>query len=97
MQSASSQTPNETVFRAELSTSPVIEEHYLGFEDVFGKPISTADQPSLVAVPSEEQKQTDRDRSPLVATKVRSVIVCGECSKPRCIYANSNLTKQQEI
>ena len=23
--------------------------------------------------------------------------MCGECSKPRCIYTNSNLTKQQEI
>ena len=34
------------------------KEHYLKFEDVYGKPISDADQPSLVAVPSEEQKQT---------------------------------------
>ena len=34
------------------------KEHYLKFEEVFGKPISEADQPSLVAVPTDEQKQT---------------------------------------
>ena len=51
------------------------KENYLGFEDVFGETIFTADQPSLVAVSSEEQKRTDRDRkSPQVATKVGSVI-----------------------
>ena len=34
------------------------KEHYLKFEDVYGKPISDADQPSHVAVPLEEQRQT---------------------------------------
>ena len=74
------------------------KEYYLKFENVFGKPISESDQPSLVAVPTDEQKQTDRDRrSLLVATKVRTIITCGECSKPRCIYANTNLTREQEF
>ena len=74
------------------------KEHYQKFGDVFGKPISTADQPSLVAVPTEEQKKTDKDRkSLLVATKVRTVILCGECSKPRCIYANTTFTRDEQI
>ena len=27
--------------------------------------------------------------------KVRSVIVCGECHKPRCVYSVSKLSKEQ--
>ena len=67
------------------------KEHYLKFEEVFGKPISEANQPSLVAVPTDEQKQMDRDRrSLLAATKVHTTIACGECNKPHCIYANKS-------
>ena len=36
------------------------KEHYLKFEDVYGKPISDADQPSLVAVRSEKRKQRQK-------------------------------------
>ncbi|XP_048735490.2 uncharacterized protein LOC125650953 [Ostrea edulis] len=28
--------------------------------------------------------------------KVRDVIVCGECSKPRCVYSDKKLTREQE-
>ena len=27
--------------------------------------------------------------------KVRDVVLCGECSKPRCIYSNKKLTTEQ--
>lgn len=27
--------------------------------------------------------------------KVRDVIVCGECSKPRCVYSDKKLTREQ--
>ena len=33
----------------------------------------------------------------LLLPKSGQLFVCGESSKPRCIYANTNLTKQQEI
>ena len=68
------------------------------FKEVFGKPLSSKDQPSHVASPTEEQKQTDKDRrSMLVAGKVRGTIKCGECLKPRCIYSNAKLTRREEL
>ena len=33
----------------------------------------------------------------LVAGKVRGTIKCGECLKPRCIYSNAKLTRQEEL
>ena len=32
----------------------------------------------------------------LVAGKVRGIIKCGECFKPRCIYSNAKQTRQEE-
>ena len=91
----------EKFFKLNSLPLPLLDEskeHYLKFEEVFGKPISEADQPSLVAVPTDEQKQIDRDRrSLLAATKVHTTITCGECNKPHCIYANTNLTREQEF
>lgn len=63
------------------------EQHYLKFEELYGKQPSNSDQPSKVATPSEESKKNDKARkSVLVAGKVRATIVCGECFKPRCVY-----------
>ena len=42
---------------------------------------------------SDEAKKKDKDyRSTLVKAKVRAIISCEECKKPRCIYANSRLS-----
>ena len=47
---------------------------------------------------SDEAKKKDKDyRSTLVKAKVRAIISCEECKKPRCIYANSRLTSQEEV
>ena len=74
------------------------KEHYQKFEEVFGKPLSNSDQPSRVATPTEEQKETDKRRkSLLIAGKVRASINCGDCHKLRCIYANTKLSRQEEL
>ena len=71
------------------------KEHFL--KEVFWKPLSSKDRPSHVASPTEEQKQTDKDRKTLlVAGKVHGIIKCGECFKPRCIYSSAKLTRQEE-
>ena len=61
--------PMEQLLELNYFPLPLLDaskEHYLKFEEVYVKPISDADQPSLVAVPSEEQK-TDRDRRSFIA------------------------------
>ena len=71
--------PKEQFLELNYLSLPLLDaskEHYLKFEDVFGKSISDADQPSLVAVPSEEQ--TDRDRKSvqlLCVVNVASLVV----------------------
>ena len=56
------------------------------------------DQPSSKASANEEATEVDRaHKAVLKNTKVRKVIVCGECHKPRCIYAASKLNREQEV
>ena len=46
---------------------------------------------------SDEVKKKDKDnKSTLVKAKVRAIISCEECKKPRCIYANSRLSSEEE-
>ena len=72
------------------------KEHFKKFDEVYGQPLSEKDLPSRIAAPTEEQKQKDKEnRSLLIATKVRATIVCGECSKQRCIYSQSKLTSEE--
>ena len=47
---------------------------------------------------SDEVKKKDKNyRSTLVKAKVRAIISCEECKKPRCIYANSRHSSQEEV
>ena len=72
------------------------KEHYQTFSDLYRQSPSDKDRPSRTPTPSEEAKQTDKGRkSLLVCGKVRGTIVCGECCKPRCIYAQSKLSGEQ--
>lgn len=36
-----------------------------------------------------------RNRDTFKTQNVRDVIVCGECSKPRCVYSDKKLTREQ--
>lgn len=81
-----------------LSILDASKEHFLKFVEVFGEHLSSKDQPSHVTSPTEEQKQTDKERKTLlVAGKVRGIIKCGECLKPHCIYSNAKLKRQEEL
>ena len=65
--------------------------HYLSFEQMYGKKTTDSHRPSLHSVPVE--KESDRQhRALLVAARVRDVLICSECSKPRCVYAASKLS-----
>ena len=60
--------------------------HYKPFEQVYGKETTDKYRPSLQL--DSVEKEADKDhRALLVAARVRDVIPCCECSKPRCIFA----------
>ena len=65
-------------------------DSYKEFQDVWGEPTSEGDLPSLKTNKSQSQGSFR-----LSGEKVRYVLTCGECLKPRCVYSARALTKQQ--
>ena len=75
------------------------KEHYQPFELVYGKEVSEKDRPSLKGSwEDEEAVAADTSNKDLFnAAKVRDVIVCQECYKPRCIYAKGKLSWTERV
>lgn len=74
------------------------KDKYLKFDEVIGKPLSEKDRPSYVPKPSDEAKEIDKNnRKLLVKAKVRAVIECTNCFKPRCVYSISKLSAEEVI
>ena len=73
------------------------KDHYKSYQDLYGQVPSEVDRPSKAPTVNSEAKAVDRENSKLlVAGKVRSVIHCGECNKPRCIYVTSRLDEEEK-
>ena len=70
------------------------KDHYKKLEELFGMLPSEVDRPSLASSPVlSEAKEADRENKKLlIAAKVRDVIVCIDCKKPRCVYASVALS-----
>ena len=65
---------------------PLLDGSKEKFSALDGQAPSDKDRPSRVPAPSEESKAVEKGRKPLlVCGKVRNVIICGECHKPRCV------------
>ena len=72
------------------------KDHYKKFEELYGKVPSEVDRPSLTPTATSDAKEADKEnRKLLVASKVRNVIVCVECRKPRCVFAAGTLSTVQ--
>ena len=72
-------------------------EHYQKYSDLYGQVPSEVGRTSLVPTPSEESKQLDKGRkSLLVCGKVRCIVTCGECYKPRCVYSQAKLIMHEK-
>ena len=70
------------------------KKHYQPFTDVYGKELSECDRPSQV---TDENTPIDRENSELFRnTRVRKVINCQECLKPRCVYAAKVLSWEEK-
>ena len=75
------------------------KEHYQAFESVYGKPVSSQDQPSLQSKfeDPEAAAADEANKALFNASKVRDVIWCQECYKPRCIFSRGKLTFTEMI
>ncbi|XP_052212795.1 uncharacterized protein LOC127847150 [Dreissena polymorpha] len=75
-------------------------EHYLPFSELFGKAL-TRDKYRPSTRPcgtyDEELQNHDKEtREILRNEKLRDAVLCGECSRPRCVFSPNKLDRQQE-
>ena len=72
------------------------KEHYRKLVSFMGKHHQT--RPTVTGSCSKWGVKSSRWRkSLLVCGKVRNVIICGECHKPRCVYSVLKLSKEQIV
>ena len=72
------------------------KQHYTKFSDHYGEDPSDVDRPIREPTSSDQAKEVDKARKGLlVCGKVRGVIVCTECCKPRRIWHMSKYNKFQ--
>jgi len=74
------------------------KESYLSFSEIYGQKPSDKDQPSKGSYSFQEAKELDTSRKPLFNNgKVRRIITCRECFKPRCVYSLRKLNEQESV
>ncbi len=72
------------------------KDNYKKFTELCGQCPSEEDRPSLAPTSISEAKEADKENKKLlVGGKVRSVIVCSNCNKTRCIYAAASLASEE--
>lgn len=89
------QTPNfnQVYFLPDPEPTPD-KLHYLPFDQMYGKETTDSHRPSL-QLDSVEKESDKQHRALLVAARVRDVIVCCECSKPRCVFAATRFSHDE--
>lgn len=71
-------------------------ENYAKFADLYGKAVDERDCPSMQ--PASHSDEVDKRRKAfLVSCKVRSIMTCHECFKPRCVYSKNKFTKEEQV
>lgn len=70
------------------------EEKYSDFDDLFGKDPDEKDCPS--SQKTAEAEIDEKHKGVLVSAKVRTVIICGQCLKPRCVYSRRKLNVTEQ-
>ena len=72
------------------------KQHYLPFDQMYGKTTTDSHRPSCQS--EQVEKEIDKQhRALLIAARVRDVLVCCECSKPRCVFAATRLSYSENI
>ena len=96
-QSNPPQTPSFADIHFLPDPEPIPDKlHYVKFEQMYGKETAECYRPSLQ--PESVEKETDKEHKALLTSpRVRDVLYCYECSKPRCIYSASKFTVAEEL
>lgn len=73
-------------------------DHYKPFAEVYGGIPNEKDRPSLKSTRSPEGENVDKANRKLLSQsgKVRAVLSCGDCFKPRCVFSDSSLTNNEK-
>jgi len=72
------------------------DDKYIKFSALYGKGVDEKDCPSTkpISIVAEVEK---RRKTILISRKVRCIMNCQECFKPRCAYSKAKLSKLEEI
>ena len=85
----------ESLYFLPLPRLDPTKKHYQPFAEVYGKEISECDRPSQI---TDENTRADKDNSDFFRnTRVRKIIKCQQCLKPRCIYAAKVLSWEEKV
>lgn len=73
--------------------------HYKRYADLKGVATTDKHRPSLKSKADHDASILQKQGCPnslLTAQRVHDVIICSECSKPRCIFSNNKLSAQEQ-
>lgn len=70
------------------------KDHYKSFTDVYGSIPDGKDRPSLSQIKSSDGEDMDKSNRKLLSQsgKVRAMLSCGSCFKPRCVFSDASLS-----
>ncbi|CAC5366418.1 unnamed protein product [Mytilus coruscus] len=71
-------------------------QHYKPFDQLYGMMTNDKHRPSFANVQGIEAEADKINRDVLKSGKSRDVILCSECFKPRCVYSNTKMTREQD-
>ena len=89
--------PKEEFQKLSFVPLPLIAEadKYAEFNDLYGKGVDEKDHPSIKPV-SHSEEVDRKQKDIIVSSKVRCILTCQECFKPRCVYAKSKLKPDEK-
>ena len=91
------QMPKEEFQKLSFVLLPLIVDgdRYAEFKDLYGKDVDEKDRPSIK--PSSHGEEVDKKRKDIItSSKIRCILICQECFKPRCVYAKTKLKPDEK-
>ena len=81
-----------------INLLPMTKSHYKPFAEVYGSTPNEKDRPSKQPVKCSESEEVDKTNKKLLSQsgKVRAILRCGDCSKPRCLFSETALSTAEK-
>ena len=73
-------------------------QHFKHFKEVYGQLPSEQDKPSLGSTKNSDSDEFDKANRKILSSagRVRASLTCGECFKPRCVFAEAPLSQKEK-